>query len=72
MRVDPMMSEATPTVGPMNLDSLVSLGLTVVCETCESEIDVLDDDIGRGVCRHCGIAFLLDPVSAPRAARLSA
>jgi hypothetical protein len=40
--------------------ALVTWGLAVICETCESEIDVLDDVAGRGVCRHCGIAFLLD------------
>ncbi|MGA8851836.1 MAG: hypothetical protein WB508_08960 [Aeromicrobium sp.] len=44
----------------MNPDSVVSLGLAVVCETCESEIDLLDGSADHGVCRHCGIAFLLD------------
>ncbi len=44
----------------MNPDSLVNLGLAVVCETCESEIDVLDHAADHGVCRHCGVAFLLD------------
>lgn len=47
-------------MGHMLPDSLVNLGLAVVCETCESEIDVLDDAADHGVCRHCGIAFLLD------------
>lgn len=32
----------------------------MVCETCESEIDVPDEHAELGVCRHCGIAFLLD------------
>lgn len=30
------------------------------CETCESEIELLDAPGAHGVCRHCGIAFLLD------------
>ncbi len=54
------MSEVGPTVGHMNPDSLLNLGLAVVCETCESEIEVLDDAADHGVCRHCGVAFLLD------------
>ena len=39
---------------------LSSLGLSIVCETCESDIDFPDDFADVGVCRHCGIAFLID------------
>jgi hypothetical protein len=42
-------------------DGLTPSGLSVVCETCESDIDFLDgfaEDMG--VCRQCGIAFLVD------------
>jgi hypothetical protein len=42
-------------------ESPTDLGMELVCETCESELDFLDD--GRsdtGVCRQCGIAFLID------------
>lgn len=46
--------------------SLAVLGLAIVCDTCESEIDLMDDAAERGVCRHCGMAFLLDdPMSDP-------
>lgn len=47
----------------MHPDSLVNLGLAVVCETCESEIDLLDEPDTLGVCRHCGIAFMFDATS---------
>lgn len=50
----------------MSIESgLASQGLSVVCETCESDIDFPDDRTTEtGVCRQCGIAFLLDPVPA--------
>lgn len=44
-----------------NNESPTDLGMELVCETCESELDFPDD--GRndtGVCRQCGIAFLID------------
>ncbi len=42
-------------------ESLVDLGLDLVCATCRSEIDFPDDtDAGVGLCRQCGMAFLLD------------
>lgn len=44
------------------------LELDLACETCESEIDLLDDVGDRGVCRHCGLAFDLGPVVARAAA----
>jgi predicted amidophosphoribosyltransferase len=42
-------------------ESLTDLGLALVCETCESEID-FDDGLGAevGICRQCGMAFLVD------------
>lgn len=43
--------------------SLVDLGLAVVCEACEGEIDVLDDTPEQALCRQCGIAFLVDVVT---------
>ncbi len=54
------MSDGGRNVTNMPLDSLILLGLAVLCETCESEIDVSDDAAERGICRHCGVAFLLD------------
>ena len=42
-------------------ESLVDLGAALVCETCECEIDFPDDLASEvGICRECGIAFLLD------------
>jgi hypothetical protein len=42
-------------------DGLTSSGLSVVCETCESDIDFPDDSTAETcVCRHCGMAFLID------------
>ena len=41
-------------------DGLLSHGLSTVCETCESDIDFPDDHAELGVCRQCGIAFLID------------
>ncbi len=35
--------------------------LLLLCETCESPIDLLDDVDERGVCRHCGLAFDFGP-----------
>jgi DNA-directed RNA polymerase subunit RPC12/RpoP len=46
-------------------ESLVDLGLAVICETCESEID-LDTDPTMGVCRQCGLAFLIEPEPTAR------
>ena len=42
-------------------ESLYDLGLALVCETCESEIDFPDDlasDVG--ICHQCGVAFLVE------------
>jgi len=49
-------------------DSLVEQGLALVCETCECEIDFPDDHAEVGVCRQCGVAFLLE-VSTSSASR---
>ena len=35
-------------------------GLDIVCETCESDIDFPDEYADLGVCRQCGVAFLID------------
>lgn len=44
---------------------LASHGLSVVCETCESDLDFPDEFATEtGVCRQCGIAFLLDAAPA--------
>jgi hypothetical protein len=43
---------------------LTSVGLAIVCETCESDIDFPDDYADVGVCRQCGVAFLVDAPSA--------
>ncbi|MFL6088961.1 MAG: hypothetical protein ACJ71Z_02345 [Aeromicrobium sp.] len=46
-------------------DGLAWHGLSMICETCESDIDFPDDDVmSLGVCRQCGIAFLLDAPAA--------
>jgi hypothetical protein len=39
-------------------------GMDTVCETCESDIDFPDDYADLGVCRQCGVAFLIDPPAA--------
>jgi hypothetical protein len=41
-------------------DSLIDSGLTMVCETCETEIDFPDEVASEvGICRQCGMAFLV-------------
>ena len=41
-------------------ESLVNTGLALTCETCESEIDFPDEIASEvGICRQCGIAFLV-------------
>jgi hypothetical protein len=41
-------------------ESLIDEGLHMVCETCESEIDFPDEIASEvGICRQCGIAFLI-------------
>jgi hypothetical protein len=54
--------------------SLELIGLAMVCETCEGEIDLPEDlESGTGMCRQCGIAFLVDaPYEAARTSRTSA
>lgn len=47
-------------------ESIDLVGLDLVCETCESEIDFPDDSADSGVCRHCGLAFLVDRPEATR------
>jgi hypothetical protein len=43
------------------MDGLSLHGLSILCETCESVIDFPDDSAAStGVCRQCGIAFLID------------
>ena len=39
--------------------SLIDLGLATACETCESEIE-FSADSAEGLCRKCGLSFLLD------------
>jgi len=42
-------------------DGLTSHGLSIVCQTCEADIDFPDDETAETcLCRHCGIAFLVD------------
>ncbi len=42
-------------------DSLIDLGPALVCETCECEIDFADDLASEvGICRQCGVAFLVE------------
>lgn len=49
-------------------ESLIDLGLAVACETCESEIE-LDTSSSEGLCRQCGLAFLLDGPAADAGGR---
>ena len=38
-----------------------SIGLAMACEACEGDIDLPADlASGTGMCRQCGIAFLVD------------
>ena len=55
-------------------NSLALIGLAMVCETCEGEIDLPEDlESGTGMCRLCGIEFLVDaPYDAVRGSRHSA
>jgi hypothetical protein len=51
-------------------ESLADLGLALVCETCECEIDFTDDLASEvGICRQCGMAFLVDAPAAASASR---
>ena len=52
-------------------ESLVDLGLAMVCETCESEIEI-DVEASEGLCRQCGLAFLLDDTRADDAGHRTA
>ena len=45
-------------------DGLSPRGIDTVCETCESDIDFPDDYADLGVCRQCGVAFLIDAPAA--------
>lgn len=45
---------------PRHVESVADVWLPLVCETCENEIDLIDESPERGLCRHCGVAFLLD------------
>lgn len=49
-------------------ESLIDLGLAVACETCESEIE-LDASSSEGLCRQCGLSFLLDGPAADAGGR---
>jgi hypothetical protein len=44
-------------------DGVTSAGLSIVCEACECALDFNDDFTDIGICRQCGIAFLVDPPS---------
>lgn len=51
-------------------ESLTDLGLALVCETCECEIDFTDDLASEvGICRQCGMAFLVDVAAAGSGSR---
>lgn len=52
-------------------DSLVDLGLALVCETCECEIDFTDELSDVGLCRQCGIAFLVDAAPSDGTTKLT-
>jgi hypothetical protein len=54
--------------------SLELIGLAMVCETCDGDVDLPEDlAAGTGICRQCGIAFLVDaPYEARRTSRRSA
>lgn len=51
-------------------DGLAWHGLSMICETCESDIGFPDDLTAETcVCRQCGMAFLIDPPVAAESAR---
>jgi len=51
-------------------ESVADMGLTLVCKTCENEIDFTDDATAEiGICRQCGIAFLVEAPAAHSASR---
>lgn len=54
--------------------SLRYLGIMLLCDTCDGEVDLPEDlEDGTAMCRHCGIAFLIDaPYRASRNIRHSA
>jgi len=48
------------------MDGLSLHGLSILCETCESVVDFPDDNTAQtGICRQCGIAFLIDANPTP-------
>ena len=51
--------------------SMRHLGIMLICETCEGEVDLYDEDAPIQ-CRHCGIAFAIDVPDASASARRSA
>ena len=51
-------------------DSLIDAGLALVCETCESEIEFAEDlESEVGICRECGLAFLVQAPAARSSSR---
>jgi hypothetical protein len=50
-------------------ESLIDLGLAVACETCESEIELDASSDEVGLCRQCGLSFLLDGPAADAGGR---
>ena len=53
-------------------ESLTDLGLALVCETCQSEIDFPDEVASEvGICRQCGIAFLVGRLAEDLSTRRS-
>jgi hypothetical protein len=43
------------------MDTLRHIGLLLVCEICEGEVDLVDGpESDAGTCRSCGLAFVLD------------
>jgi hypothetical protein len=74
VRVGTNLSPSVPTVEVMEgvgmSESLADLGLALVCETCECEIDFPDGLASEvGICRQCGMAFLVDEAAADSASR---
>lgn len=47
-------------------DLLADIGIALVCETCDGEVDLLSES---PVCRQCGVAFLVDAEQEESAAR---
>lgn len=45
-------------------DGLTTYGLSIACATCATDLDFVDEFAEVGICRQCGVAFLVEHRSA--------